>query len=138
MLNEKRPTSPPTPKRYPEWERAVRPPSPLPPPKSCDCQAHIFGDVAKYPTQPGAAYIPPAASFDDLCAVEKTLGFERFVVVHSTLYGADHRLAIDVLEALTDSSHVRLISRVDGFNQRCRDRTARRARRLRRPLRLPP
>ena len=66
-----------------------------------------------YPTQPGAAYIPPAASFEDLCVVEKTLGFERFVIVHSTLYGPDHRLAVDVLEALPDRSHVRLIARVD-------------------------
>ena len=104
---------PSLPKRFPEWDRAIRPPVPLPPPHACDCQAHIFGDLARYPTQPGAAYIPPAASFEDLCAVEKTLGFERFVIVHSTLYGPDHRLAVDVLEALPDRSHVRLIARVD-------------------------
>jgi 2-pyrone-4,6-dicarboxylate lactonase len=103
----------PVPPRYPEWERAVRPPVPLPPPKSCDCQAHIFGDIQDYPTQPHPAYIPPAASFDDLCAVERVLGFERFVVVHSWLYGADHRLMIDALEALPDRSHIRFIGRVD-------------------------
>jgi 2-pyrone-4,6-dicarboxylate lactonase len=45
--------------------------------------------------------------------VERTLGFERFVIVHSTLYGPDHRLAVDVLEALPDRSHIRLIARVD-------------------------
>jgi len=56
MLNEST-----APKRFPEWERAVRPPVPLPPPKACDCQAHIFGDLSKYPTQPGAAYIPISA-----------------------------------------------------------------------------
>jgi 2-pyrone-4,6-dicarboxylate lactonase len=100
-------------KKCPEWDRPARPPSPLPPAKSCDCQAHIFGDLSKYPTQPDAAYIPPAASFADLCAVERTLGFERFVIVHSTLYGADHRLAVDTLSALPDRSHVRLIARVD-------------------------
>ena len=102
-----------TPKRFPEWERAVRPPVPLPPPQACDCQAHIFGDIDRYPTQPGAAYIPPAASFDDLCAVERTLGFERFVIVHSSLYGLDHRLAIDTLAALPVRRHVRLIARID-------------------------
>lgn len=101
------------PKRFPEWDRAVRPPTPLPPAKACDCQAHIFGDIARYPTRPDAAYYPPAATFDDLCAVEKTLGFERFVIVHSTLYGADHRLAVDALESLPDRSHVRLIARID-------------------------
>ena len=116
----------------------ARPPKPLPPPKACDCQAHIFGDLASYPTQPGAAYIPPAASFDDLCAVEKTLGFERFVIVHSTLYGADHRLAIDVLEALPDRSHVRLIARVDDSTSDAEIETAPCARCVRRALRLPP
>lgn len=100
-------------KRFPEWDRAVRPPTPLPPPNACDCQAHIFGDIAKYPTRPDAAYYPPAATFEDLCAVEKTLGFARFVIVHSTLYGADHRLAIDALESLEDRRNVRLIARVD-------------------------
>ena len=109
MLKQELPAA----RRFPEWERAVRPPTPLPPPSACDCQAHIFGDLTRYPTQPGAAYIPPAASFDDLCNVERTLGFERFVIVHSTLYGPDHRLAIDVLEALPDRSHVRLIARID-------------------------
>lgn len=102
----------PSTRRFPEWDRAVRPPVPLPPPGACDCQAHIFGD-ARYPTQFGAAYVPPAASFADLCAVERSLGFSRFVIVHSTLYGPDHRLAVDTLEALPDRSHIRLIGRVD-------------------------
>jgi predicted TIM-barrel fold metal-dependent hydrolase len=98
---------------YPEWVRAVRPPNPLPPPKACDCQAHIFGDIRTYPMQPNAAYVPPAASFDDLCKVERTLGFDRFVIVHSTVYGPDHRLAVDALEALPDRSHIRVVGRVD-------------------------
>ena len=99
--------------QYPEWVREVRPPVPLPPPGSCDCQAHIFGDPVRYPTQPNPAYVPPAASFEDLCRVERKLGFDRFVIVHSTLYGPDHRLVIDTLEALPDRSHIRVIGRVD-------------------------
>src|SRR5262249_40899337 len=31
-------------RRAPEWVRETRAPVPLPPPKSCDCQFHIFGD----------------------------------------------------------------------------------------------
>jgi 2-pyrone-4,6-dicarboxylate lactonase len=91
----------------------VRPPVPLPPRGSCDCQTHIFGDPAKYPTQPNAAYVPPKASFEDLCRVERTLGFDRFVIVHSTVYGPDHRLAIDTMEALSDRRHIRVIGRID-------------------------
>jgi len=97
---------------YPEWDRAVRPPVPLPPQQACDCQAHIFGDVRTYPTQPDAAYVPPAASFTDLCGVERTLGFTRFVIVHSTVYGPDHRVTIDALASLKDRSHIRAIGRV--------------------------
>jgi 2-pyrone-4,6-dicarboxylate lactonase len=98
---------------YPEWVRAVRPPVPLPPPKACDCQAHIFGDLARYPLQPNPAYIPPVASFEDLCRVEHTLGFERFVIVHSQLYGPDHRVTADALESVSDRSHIRVIGRIN-------------------------
>ncbi len=98
---------------FPEWVRDVRAPVPMPPPKACDCQAHIFGDIARYPLQPNPLYRPPVASFEDLCRVERTLGFERFVIVHSTLYGPDHRVSIDALESLKDRSHIRVIGRVD-------------------------
>ena len=98
---------------FPEWVREVRAPVPAPPPKACDCQAHIFGDIAKYPVQPNPAYTPPPATFDDLCRVERALGFERFVIVHSTLYGPDHRVSVDALESMKDRSHIRVISRVD-------------------------
>ena len=99
---------------FPQWVREVRAPVPLPPPKSCDCQAHIFGDPTKYPPRSNAEYAPLAgASFEDLCRVERTLGFERFVVVHAQVYGPDFRLVIDSLEAMPDHSHVRVIGRFD-------------------------
>jgi predicted TIM-barrel fold metal-dependent hydrolase len=107
---ETRPVAAP---RYPEWVRDVRPPVPLPPRGSCDCQAHVFGDLETYPLQPKAAYTPPAASFRDLCRVERTLGFERFVIVHSTLYGPDHRVTADALGSVADRDHIRAIGRVD-------------------------
>jgi predicted TIM-barrel fold metal-dependent hydrolase len=92
----------------------VRAPVPLPPPKSCDCQAHIFGDPQKYPPRPGADYTPPAgATFEDLCGVEGTLGFERFVIVHAQIYGPDFRLVVDKLEAMADHSHIRVIGRIE-------------------------
>src|SRR5262245_2436193 len=99
---------------FPQWVREVRAPVPLPPPKSCDCQAHIFGDPVKYPVRANAAYTPVVgATFADLCAVERTLGFERFVIVHAQVYGADFRLVTDSLAAMADHSHIRIIGRID-------------------------
>jgi hypothetical protein len=50
----------------PQWVRDVRGPVPLPPPKSCDCQAHIFGDRKKYPPRTDPGYPLYDATFDDL------------------------------------------------------------------------
>ncbi len=85
---------------YPEWDRSPRPPVPLPPPKSCDCQFHIYGDRAKYPPKKDAYYDPPDATFADMRLVLKTLGIDRGVIVHPMPYDTDHRLLIDTLEGL--------------------------------------
>jgi 2-pyrone-4,6-dicarboxylate lactonase len=100
-------------KQFPQWIRDVRAPVPLPPPKSCDCQAHIFGDPKEYPARPDAPYTAYDATFEHLQQVEKTLGFERFVIVHSNIYGTDARLALDSLASLPDASHIRVIGRID-------------------------
>src|SRR3954467_7320554 len=88
-------------------------PDELPQPNSCDCQAHIFGDRKKYPPRADPGYPHYDATFDDLVKVERKLGFDRFVIVHSTLYGTDSRLVIDSLATLADHSHIRFISRID-------------------------
>ena len=100
-------------KQFPQWVRDVRAPVPPPPPKSCDCQAHIFGDPKKYPARPDAPYTAYDATFEHLQQVERKLGFERFVIVHSNIYGTDPRLALDSLASLKDSSHIRVIGRID-------------------------
>src|SRR4051794_32762778 len=82
------------------WIRETRAPNPLPPPKSCDCQFHIYGDPKKYPPKKGAYYQPPDATFEHMRGVLKTLGFERGVIVHPMPYDTDHRLLIDTLSAL--------------------------------------
>jgi 2-pyrone-4,6-dicarboxylate lactonase len=87
-------------RRAPEWVRETRPPVPLPPPKSCDCQFHIFGDPEKYPLRYDVTFQPPRASFADMRQVLRTLGFERGVIVHTMRYDTDHSLLIDELEAL--------------------------------------
>ncbi len=40
--------------RFLEWERDTRMPVPAPPPLSCDCQFHIYGDINTYPPKKGA------------------------------------------------------------------------------------
>ena len=65
----------------PKWVRETRPPVPLPPPRSCDCQFHIFGDPAKYPLRYDVTYKQPQASFADMRKVLRAMGFERGVIV---------------------------------------------------------
>ena len=87
-------------RRAPEWVRETRAPVPLPPPKSCDCQFHIFGDPAEYPLRFDVTFQPPQASFADMRKMLRVLGFERGVIVHSQRYDIDHSLLIDELRAL--------------------------------------
>ena len=87
-------------RRAPEWVRETRAPVPLPPPMSCDCQFHIFGDAAKYPLRYDVTFQPPAARFADMRGVLRKLGFERGVIVHTQRYDTDHRLLIDELKAV--------------------------------------
>jgi predicted TIM-barrel fold metal-dependent hydrolase len=85
---------------FPLWVRETRAPVPLPPPKSCDCQFHIYGDPDKYPPKKDAYYQPPKATFADMRGVLKALGIERGVIVHPMPYDTDHRLLIDTLAGL--------------------------------------
>jgi predicted TIM-barrel fold metal-dependent hydrolase len=85
---------------FPQWVRETRAPKPLPPPKSCDCQFHIYGDPAKYPPKKNAYYQPPDATFEHMQGVLKILGIERGVIVHPMPYDTDHTLLIDTLEGM--------------------------------------
>ena len=89
------------------WDRATRLPNPPPPQGSCDCQFHIYGDVAKYPPKAGALYEPPNATFHDMQGVLRKMGFARGVIVHAMPYDTDHRLLIDTLSALEDRTNIR-------------------------------
>lgn len=81
-----------------EWDRATRLPNPPPPAGSCDCQFHIYGDPQKYPPSAAATYPPIDATFEHAVAMHAALGFTRGVIVHSSIYGSDHRLLLDTLE----------------------------------------
>src|SRR5258705_7365991 len=92
---------------YREWVRATRMPNPPPPPGSCDCQFHIYGDPTKYPPGAAATHPPIDATVQDAVAMHRALGFERGVIVHSSVYGSDHRLLLDTLESLDPETRKR-------------------------------
>jgi len=91
-------------KLAPEWDRNTRAPVPLPPPKSCDCQFHIFGDPQRYPLRVDTSFQPPNATFADMQRVLRVLGIERGVIVHSMRFDTDHSLLIDTLESLSPAT----------------------------------
>jgi 2-pyrone-4,6-dicarboxylate lactonase len=90
-------------RRAPDWARDTRPPVPLPPAGSCDCQFHIFGDPVRYPLRFDTGFVPPSATFADIRKVLGTMGFSRGVIVHTRRYDTDHSLLIDELRALPPS-----------------------------------
>ena len=83
--------------RYFAFDPQPRPPRPLPPPRSCDSQFHVFGPPERYPVRPGAAYEMPSATIATALAMHRTLGLERGVIVQATTYGADHQVVLDGL-----------------------------------------
>ena len=97
-----------------QWDRHPRMPMPAPPAGSCDCQFHIYGDPAQFPTRPNAPYPPiESATFEEARLMHKAIGFARGVIVHSAIYGSDHRLLLHALEgarrsgALSGHRHTR-------------------------------
>jgi len=99
--------------RFPDWDRNPRPPVPLPPPHSCDCQIHVYGEARKYPPQLSIGHELPDATFADAQKVLAVLGFERAVLVHPGPYHTDYRLLIDTLGGLADRRNYRGVVVVD-------------------------
>lgn len=92
---------------FPDWVRDTRPPVPLPPPNSCDCQIHIYEDIKRYPPKIEINYDLPNATFADAVKMHRILGFDRVVVVHATVYETDYSLLIDTLSSIEDRSNIR-------------------------------
>ena len=87
---------------------------PPPPRGSCDCQFHIYEDPARFPPRPNPPYPPiTSARFAEAQRMHKAIGFDRGVIVHSAIYGSDHRLLLHALESLNDRDHYRGIGIVD-------------------------
>src|SRR4026207_1856691 len=97
-----------------EWDKNPRMPVPAPPAGSCDCQFHIYGDPGPFPPRANAPYPPiESATFSEAQRMHKAIGFSRGVIVHSAIYGSDHRMLLHALESLDDQGHYRGIGLVD-------------------------
>ena len=88
--------------RFPDWDRNTRPPVPMPPANSCDCQVHVYGDTQKYPVRWNIQHEIPDGNFDDARRVLKILGFSRAVLVHPSVYDTDYSLLVDLLKEAND------------------------------------
>lgn len=64
----------------------------------CDSHFHIF-EAARYPYAEGRHYTPPDATLADYLTLCDRLSIERSVLIHPTVFGADHRSFEDVLRA---------------------------------------
>jgi predicted TIM-barrel fold metal-dependent hydrolase len=93
--------------KFPNWDRNPRPPVPLPPPRSCDCQVHVYEDQTRYPVRWNITHEIPDGSFVDAQRVLKVLGFERMVLVHPSVYDTDYSMLKDILRGLPDRSNYR-------------------------------
>lgn len=82
------------------------------PPGSWDAHCHVFGPKAKFAYREGRSYDPPEAPVENLWRVHDTLGFERGVVVQSSIHGADNSAMLDAL-AQSDGRYLGVVN-LDG------------------------
>ena len=72
-------------------------PAPVPAGEQWDCHFHVFD--SRYPLAPGCAYRPADAPMADFRALCVSRGIQRGVLVHPSVYGADHASFEDALVA---------------------------------------
>lgn len=84
---------------YLPYLTATRAPKRAPPPGACDCHFHVFEDTQRYPLGAARSYTPKPAPLADYRKLIDTLGIEKAVLVHPSVYGADHSSFEDTLRA---------------------------------------
>jgi len=83
-------------------DRSPRKPKLLLPPGSCDCHAHVFGPMARFPYSTPRSYTPPDSPLAEYLAMHDTLGVERGVLVQPSVYGTDNDAMMEALHAHPD------------------------------------
>lgn len=69
------------------------------PPGACDCHFHVFEGAALHPYAEPRSYTPTPAPLSAWRHMADVLGLARAVLVHPSVYGADHRSFEQVLAA---------------------------------------
>lgn len=69
------------------------------PPGACDCHFHVFEGTNRYPLAARRSYTPSPAPLAAYRAMAQTVGLQRAVLVHPSVYGADHTSFEDTLAA---------------------------------------
>lgn len=105
----------PAPPTCQAWDPRPQPPRETPPAEACDCHAHVFGPVARYPLAAGSRYTPPEAPLAAYLAMLDALGVARGVLVQPSVYGTDNRAMLDALaDAARDApGRLRAVAVVD-------------------------
>ncbi len=75
---------------YLPYKAEVSAPSKRLPSGACDCHFHVFEDANQYPFANARSYTPTPAPMNAYMAMTRTLGIERAVLVHPSVYGRDH------------------------------------------------
>lgn len=78
---------------------ATRAPQRALPPGACDCHFHVFEDQRRYPLGPMRSYTPTMAPLGEYRKLLDTLGLEKAILVHPSVYGKDHSTFEDTLKS---------------------------------------
>jgi predicted TIM-barrel fold metal-dependent hydrolase len=66
----------------------------------CDCHVHVVGDHRRFPMAPDRVGTPPAASADELPALQRRLRLDRAAIVQPRFFGLDNAAALEGLRQL--------------------------------------
>ncbi|AWB32986.1 amidohydrolase family protein [Orrella marina] len=75
---------------YLPFDADLRPARERLPEGACDCHFHFFQEFERFPVSSAAAYVPTPATIEDYRRMCKAYGVDRGVLVHPSVYGADH------------------------------------------------
>ncbi len=67
-----------------------------------DCHFHVFEDPQTYPYTANRSYTPSLAPWAAFQKMNDTIGADRAVLVHPSVYGYDHRTLYDTMQAHSD------------------------------------
>lgn len=78
-----------------------------------DCHFHVFEDPAVYPHTANRSYTPSLAPWAAFEAMNNSIGADRAVLVHPSVYGHDHSTLYDTMRAHADRLRAVAVLSVD-------------------------